>query len=316
MKHYSRQQIEQTMNLAKATRLLEAGFIAFARGQVQVPPVQGFAFEQANGDCCVKSAYVTGEDCFTVKVSTGFYDNPGKGLASNDGLMLVLSALTGQPLALLQDEGWLTALRTALTGRIVASRLAPTQVQTIGILGTGMQARMQLEHLLPVTACRRVVVWGRRQSQLDLYRVFAEHLGCHVETTLDAEVVARKANLIVSTTPSRHPLLQSEWIRPGTHITAIGADAPGKQELDAALLARADRLFVDSIEQCSRYGETAHALAGDLVDRRKLLELGRLLAGEAQGRSDDRQITVADLTGVAVQDAQIARCALECCQSA
>lgn len=316
MKRYSRQQIQQDMNHSKAVRLLEAGFIAFSRGQVQVPPVQAFNFEQANGDCCVKSAYVTGEDCFTVKISTGFYDNPAKGLASNDGLMLVLSALTGQPLALLQDEGWLTALRTALTGRIVASRLAPAHVTTIGILGTGMQARMQLQHLLPVIACRKVVVWGRRQSQLELFRAFAEHLGCRVETTLDAQDVARKANLIVSTTPSREPLLRSEWIRPGTHITAVGADAPGKQELDPVLLARAERLFVDSIEQCCRYGETSHALAANLIDRSKLQELGRLLAGEVPGRSDDGQITVADLTGVAVQDAQIARCTLECCQPA
>ncbi|MHC6225287.1 ornithine cyclodeaminase family protein [Pseudomonas sp. X10] len=310
MKRYNREQIERAVDVEQAVQLLEAGFIAFSRGQVQVPPVQAFDFAQANGDCCIKSAYVSGDDCFTVKISTGFYSNPDKGLPSNDGLVLVLSAQTGQPLALLEDQGWLTCLRTALAGRIVASRLAPAQVQAIGILGTGMQARMQLEHLLPVTACRQVVVWGRRPAELDRYRAFAERLGYRVETTLDAEEVAHRANLIVSTTPSRQPLLRSEWIRPGTHITAVGADAPGKQELDATLLARADRVVVDAIDQCSRYGESAHALAAGLIEKDRLLELGRLLAGEVEGRRDDRQITIADLTGVAVQDAQIARCVL------
>ncbi|MGH8380096.1 ornithine cyclodeaminase family protein [Pseudomonas sp.] len=315
MKLYSRQHLENSMDYAKAVQMLETGFIAFSQGQVQVPGVQNFNFAQANGDCCVKSAYISGEDCFTVKVSTGFYDNPGKGLDSNNGLMLVLSALTGQPLALLQDEGWLTCLRTALAGQIVASRLAPSEVQCIGILGTGMQARMQLQHLLAVTDCRQVLVWGRRPAELERYRAFAEQLGCQVETTLDAKDVPGKANLIVTTTPSRTALLRSEWIRPGTHITAVGADAPGKQELEPALLARADRLFVDAIEQCSRYGESAHALSAGLIDRGKLLELGQLLSGKVEGRSNDRQITVADLTGVAVQDAQIARCALACCQA-
>lgn len=313
MKLYSRQHLERSMDYSKAVQMLEAGFIAFSRGQVQVPAVQCFDFAQHNGDCCVKSAYISGEDCFTVKVSTGFYDNPRKGLDSNNGLMLVLSARTGLPLALLQDEGWLTCLRTALAGQIVARHLAPREVQAIGILGTGMQARMQLQHLLPVISCRHVVVWGRQSAALEHYRAFAEQLGCQVETTLDAEYVAAKANLIVTATPSRTALLRSEWIRPGTHITAVGADAPGKQELDAALLGRADRLFVDAIAQCSHYGESAHALRAGLIDIDKLLELGRLLSGEVEGRSNDHQITLADLTGVAVQDAQIAQCALACC---
>lgn len=126
-----------------------------------MPPVQAFTFNEANGDCCIKAAYIQGSKTFTVKVSTGFYDNPGKGLESNDGLMLVLSAITGRPLALLQDQGWLTGIRTALAGRIAARLLAPSKVRAIGILGTGTQARLQLEQLGAVTSCRQVIVWGR-----------------------------------------------------------------------------------------------------------------------------------------------------------
>ena len=316
MKVYNQQQIISALNLAEAAEQVGQGFIAFSQGKVKVPPVQNFVFPQANGDCCVKSAWVEGAETFTVKISTGFYDNPSKGLESNDGLMLVLSAQTGQPLALLQDGGWLTCIRTALAGQIAAKALAPSNIQAIGIIGTGMQARMQLEQLMAVTECRDVIVWGRRQSELDAYRHFAETLGFRVQTTLNAQQVALQANLIVTTTPSREALLKSEWIRPGTHITAVGADTLGKQELDPALVGRADVIVVDSIAQCSQYGEISHALKAGLIDKEQLLELGQVLAGDVIARSNDQQITLVDLTGVAVQDAQISRCALESCAQA
>jgi ornithine cyclodeaminase len=310
MKVFGKQQIISQLDLELAVKRLEEGFIAFSNGKVQVPPVQAFSFAEANGDCCVKSAYVQGSDTFTVKISTGFYDNPAKGLESNDGLMMVLSATTGQPLALLQDEGWLTCIRTALTGRIVARLLAPRHVKAIGILGAGMQARMQLEQLHAVTDCREVVVWGRDDAELQAYQSFASALGYEVQKTRNPEDLARTANLIVCATPSREPLIKSEWVQPGTHITAVGADAPGKQELDAALVARADRIVVDSLYQCSQYGEISHALKAGLIRDSQLAELGALLAGRAQGRDNDEQITLVDLTGVAVQDAQISSCAL------
>ena len=315
MKVLSKAQIVASLDLELAVQRLQEGFVAFSAGQVQVPPVQAFAFNQANGDCCVKSAFVEGSDTFTVKVSTGFYDNPAKGLASNDGLMMVLSATTGQPLALLQDEGWLTCIRTALAGRIAAHLLAPRQVNAIGIIGTGTQARMQLEQLRAVTACRKVIAWGRNEPGLAAFEAFAHGLGFQARTTRDAAEVAGMANLIVTTTPSREPLLQSHWVQPGTHITAVGADTAGKQELDPALVARADRIIVDSRVQCSQYGEISHALKAGLISLGQLAELGALLAGQAKGREDDQQITLADLTGVAVQDAQIANCALACMHS-
>ncbi|WP_313739433.1 ornithine cyclodeaminase family protein [Pseudomonas sp.] len=306
MKVFDKRQIMAALDVEDALARIEHGFIAYSSGAVQVPPVQAFAFAQDNGDCCIKSAYVDGEETFTVKVSTGFYHNPGKGLDSNDGLMLVLCARTGRPLALLQDEGWLTGMRTALAGRIVARLLAPREVTAIGVLGTGVQARLQLEQLLAATTCRKVVAWGRSEGNVRGYAEFARRLGCSVQIALDPEQVARAANLIVCATPARRPLLDSTWIRPGTHITALGADALGKRELDVALVRRADRLVVDSIKQCSRYGEVSGAVNEEPAQHERLLELGTLLAGGGQGRASEQEITLADLTGVAVQDAQIA----------
>jgi len=316
MKIYNQTQIIGAMDMKVAASRIAEGFIAYSQGRVQVPPVQNFIFEPANGDCCIKSAWVEGSKTFTVKISTGFYDNPAKGLASNDGLMLVLSAQTGQPLVLLQDEGWLTCIRTALAGRIAAEILAPSVISGIGIIGTGVQARMQLEQLMPLTDCRRLIVWGRSQAALDDYRQFAQSLGFEVTLTKDCEQVARNANLIVTTTPSREALLQSAWIQPGTHITAVGADGGGKQELDAKLVARADVIVVDSVYQCSQYGEVSHACKQGLLASERLIELGKLLYSQAKGRENDQQITLADLTGVAVQDAQISAYAMQACQEA
>jgi len=130
---------------------------------------------------------------------------------------------------------------------------------------------------------------------------------------LDAKEVAQNANLIVTTTPSREAVLKDNWIRLGTHITAVGADNPGKQELEAALVARADLIVVDSLKQCVQYGELSHAVKGGLISECNQALLGEVLLGAREGRTSDQQITIADLTGIAVQDAVISKCAIDLC---
>lgn len=311
MKIYDQADISRTLNISKAVTMIEQGFVNYDLGKVQTPPVQNLLFPDDNGDCCVKTAWVEGEETFTVKIATGFYDNPALGLSSNSGMMLVLSARTGKPLALLNDGGWLTAIRTAIAGQLMAKHLAPSLVSRIGIFGTGMQARLQLEYLLPVTTCRDVIVWGRSPEALEEYRIFAETLGLRLVLTQDAEEVANTANLIVTTTPSREALLATEWIKPGTHITAVGADALGKQELAPELVANADLVVVDSVSQCVQYGEISHAFKAGLLDESKLISVGEIIRGARPGRTDQRQITIGDLTGVGMQDAQISRCAID-----
>jgi ornithine cyclodeaminase len=310
MKRLNKDDILARLDLERATALIRQGFIAYSAGRVQLPPVQHFAFDEVNGDCCVKSGYLNGDELFAVKVSSGFYDNPKRGLASNQGLVMVFSAHTGEPVALLQDEGWLTAWRTALAGRLAAEVLAPKQIDAIGIVGTGLQARLQLKALQAVTPCRTVHVWGRSAKELDAFAAEFEPQSFRVHVTQDAEPLARASQLIVTCTPSTRPILQADWIQPGTHITAVGADAEGKQELATELVARADLIAVDSVAQCSAYGEVSHAVKAGLVDLERLVELGRLLAGEAPGRQCADQITVADLTGLAIQDVQIAKSVL------
>ena len=307
MKILNKRQILEAFDADATTLLLKEGFIAYSKRQVQQPPVQHFLFEQASGDCCIKSAWLEGDEQFVLKVSSGFYRNPAQGLASNQGLMMAFSAQTGEPQALLLDEGWLTALRTALAGRIVAELCAPTEIPAIGIVGCGMQALLQLQQLKPLTACREVWVWGRNESALQAYRHSAEAEGFRVHTTQDAAELATHCRLIITTTPSREPILRATDIRPGTHITAVGADSHGKQELESGLVARADVLLADSVSQCTEYGEIATAYRQGLLASIPIVELGTVLAQGKKVRSDPEQITLADLTGLAIQDVQIVK---------
>jgi ornithine cyclodeaminase len=308
MKIWSKEEILARFDVERAVRMIEDGFIAYSKKTALVPPVQNFFFTAANGDCCVKSAYVDGSETFAVKVSSGFYNNPAAGLPSNSGLVMLFSATTGEPVALLQDGGWLTSTRTAIAGQLAARLLAPRDVHGIGIIGTGDQARLQLEYLKPLTRCRDVHVWGPHVEQGERFVSDMSAQGFHLHLHATPEQVARNANLIVTATPSRDALLMSDWVAAGTHITAVGADSAGKQELDPKIVARAGMIVVDSKEQCSKYGEVSHALAAGLIPSTALHELGELLAQGTRARddADARQITIADLTGVAVQDAQIA----------
>jgi ornithine cyclodeaminase len=284
--------------------LIEEGFAQYSAGNAVVPPVGELLLE--GGDVHIKYGYIKGQSHYVIKIASGFYDNAKLGLSGSQGMMLLFRQATGQPVCLLLDEGWLTQIRTAVAGAIVAKYLAPSQVHRIGIAGTGTQARLQLEFLAGVTACREVTVWGRGSAQLEAYCKDMRPLGFELTTTQDADDLLRQCNLIVTTTPSTTPLLHADALKAGTHITAMGSDTAEKQELETGLLAQADQIVADSISQCLERGETHHALRSGDIRQDQLMELGQIINGERPGRSSEEEITIADLTGVAVQDIQIA----------
>jgi len=287
--------------------LIEAGFAAYSRGEAVVPPVGELVFDEPPGDVHIKYGYIKGGDIYVVKIASGFYENPKRGLPSGNGLMLVFNQKTGVLEAILLDEGYLTNLRTAVAGAVVAKYLAPKKVTAVGIIGAGVQARMQLDWLRRVRKFEQAVVWGVSEDELALYRRDMESPGLRIRTTLRAEDVAAASNLIVTCTPSTRPILEAGWIRPGTHITAVGSDTAAKQELEAAVLARADRVVVDSLSQSELRGEAYKAVTAGAIGRERLVELGRVIEDKNLRRGSDDEITVADLTGVAVQDIQISK---------
>ena len=247
-----------------------------------------------HGEFHVKTAYVEGLPYVAVKVASGFYDNPGRGLPSGSGLMALFDASTGFPAALLLDNGFLTDIRTAAAGALAADLLARRRIE-------------QVRCLAIVRSFSRVMAWSPTRVNLDRYVADMAAAGFHVDAAPGAEDVCRSADVLITATPARGPIVEADWLREGVHVTALGSDSPGKQELSPGCLAKADLVVVDRLDQCAAFGELRHALDAGLVTRGDVhAELGEIAAGRKPGRTADRQITIADLTGVGFQDTAIA----------
>jgi len=230
MKILSRDQIEKTLSIPKVLKAIEQGFMLYSQGEAVIPAIGSLHFEYPPGDCHIKYGYSKRGKYYIVKIASGFYENPKHGLPSNNGLMLLFDKETGKPVCILLDEGYLTDIRTAAAGYIAAKYLAPKTVECVGIVGTGAQAYYQLKFLSSATQCRRVMIWGR---DIEKAKKLAKHPDLNewtIEAAKDLEQLASECKLIVTTTASSHPLLLAEHVKPGTHITAVGADDIGKQE--------------------------------------------------------------------------------------
>jgi ornithine cyclodeaminase len=260
---------------------------------------------EAQGEVDVKTAFMPGLPGFAIKVSPGFFDNPKLDLPSVSGMMMVLSARTGRLEALHLDNGYLTDLRTAAAGAVAARHLARPDARVAGVLGAGVQARLQIQALAMVRPIERVLVWTREGAKADAYAdEMTRRLGLDVIPVESAEKLVLESDVVVSATPSRTPLVVADWLQPGLHVTAMGADAPGKNELHTGVLERADLLVCDSRAQCARLGELHHALEQGIDVA--VTELGEITSGARPGRTGPDQITVCDLTGTGVQDTAIA----------
>lgn len=299
-----------TPQVAVAT--VRDAFRADGDGRTHVPAVIHLDVPAVHGEFHVKTARIDGVPYVAVKIASGFYDNPARGLPSGSGLMVLFDASTGRPAALLLDNGFLTDMRTGAAGAIAADVLARRSVRAVGVLGSGIQARVQMLCLREVRDIPRILVWSPNQVHVDAYIGDMRAAGFAVESRPTPEAICRDADLIVTATPSRVPIVRADWLRPGQHITAVGSDAPGKQELEAACLTRADLVVVDRLTQCAACGELRHAMEASLLRAAAVQgELGEIVAGMKPGRTRDDQITIADLTGVGFQDTAIAARALE-----
>jgi ornithine cyclodeaminase len=304
---YTLEQIKSVVETMSFSAQIEQGFIAYSNGQVVVPPVGELIFDDPPGDTHIKYGYIKGDDYYVIKIASGFYQNVKINLPSSSGLMLVFSQKTGVLETILLDEGFLTNIRTAVAGEIVAKYMAPKEVTAIGVFGTGIMARMQVQILQSVTDCKRLIVWGRTEASLEAYQNDMEADGYEVQTTLESADVTDGSNLILMTTPSTMPLINACQIKKGMHITAIGSDTAEKQELDTKILRMADIVVADSLTQCQERGEIYKALLTDDLKMDMVIELGCAIESGNRVRTSEDQVTVADLTGVAVQDVQIAK---------
>lgn len=295
---------------------VERAFARLAEGDVVMPPVLSMQIAAANGEVDIKTAYVPGLAQFAVKISPGFFDNPAIGLPSLNGMMVALSAKTGIVKAVLLDNGYLTNVRTAAAGAVAARHLAAEDARTLGVIGAGIQARLQAQAVAKVRPIEEILIWGRDGERAGRCASDLRALGLHARVSPDAESLVRQSQIVVTTTPSQSPLLMADWLHPGLHITAMGSDQADKCELEPAALARADLYVADHAEQCAHLGELRAAReAGYLLDQVPT-QLGDIIAERRQGRRATSDITIADLTGTGAQDTAIASLALEAAQTA
>jgi len=306
-------EIKRLINIPQLIRDIETGFVLYSEGRAHVPPVGFLHFDTPPGDVHIKYGYLVDDDYYVLKVASAFYSNSELNLPTNDGLILVFSSQTGNVEFILLDQGWLTDMRTAAAGAVAAKHLANRHIDAIGIVGTGVQAKLQLELLRDVVDCKQCYVWGRdstkaRRMTDELYKKKSiQAWGIEIEVSDDLGSLVSQCNLIVTTTPARQPLIQADQVQKGTHITAMGSDDYGKQELASDLLAKADLVVADSISQCVDHGECRTAVQDNQIEESAILELGHVIKNPKIGRTSEYQITIADLTGVAVQDIQVAR---------
>ena len=301
-------EIRELIGTRAALEAVRDGFVRLCRGEATLPGVIGLDIPPSQGEVHVKGAWLHGTPFFSIKEAAGFYGNGAKGLPVGSGLILVFDAQNGFLRALLFDNAYLTELRTGAAGALAAELLARKDASRVAMIGAGGQARYQLAALREVRPVREVFAWSRSPERAREYVAeIRERFGTLAHAVASPREAVEAADIVVTVTPAREPVVRAAWLRPGQHLTAVGSDGPDKQELEAAVVARADKVVADRLDQCLRLGEIHHAVAAGLFSAERVhAELGEIAAGLKPGRTRDDEITLADLTGVGVQDAAVA----------
>jgi ornithine cyclodeaminase len=302
----------QSTDNEKVWQLQKQGFQAFSLAEVTIPEVIYLPFK-GYGDLHLKGAHKKGGDIYVFKIATAFYGNCEHGLQPSQGMMMAFDATTGDPLVVLRDEGHLTDLRTAIAGRNAAQELMPAAALIgIGVLGTGVQARLQvalLSDLYP--QCRQLTVWGHTPENTEKYVKEMTDKGWQVSVVETPKQVAQAANLIITTTPSEVALLDADDItRENTLLIAIGADMPGKLELSPSLLKKAESVLIDSIVQGKDHGNAAGALKEGVITDSDLQEFGDFLNNGLKKPEAAHKLRLFLSSGIGVQDLQIVEAVL------
>jgi ornithine cyclodeaminase len=310
---YDAATIRQVIGFDDLVEPMAQAFADFSQGLGEAP-ISVFAPAGPDGDVHVKSAWLPGRTVFTVKVASWFVARAEAGRSAGSGFVAVLDSITGDLLALLQDEHHLSDVRTAAAGAVVTRLLARSDARTVAVLGTGVQAYLQVLAAHAVRPIGTVVIWGRRIQAAHVLRtaISSRLPDVTVSVAEQAEQAVQDADVIVTATASRRPVLHGSWLRPGQHVTAVGADDRSKAELDVACFARADLLIVDSRASAPGFaGDLGGAVdAGTITDADIDAEIGDLVLGRHPGRQNQSQITITKLIGLGVQDLAAAETAI------
>lgn len=310
MKFIERDELNNLINFEEVFNKTKSAFKLFSQGKTIVPPFMVFNIPENNGSVHFKCGYVSGEKYFALKYSGAFYENEKNRLSNFLGLFLVFNSKTGEVEAIIDDKGYLTDYRTGIAGAIATITLANKNSKTVAMVGTGVQARMQIQMLMNVMQIENLQVWGRSKEKTAKYinEIKEKYPLLKIKNCETVQEAVQDADIIYTVTYSETPLVMSEWIKRGAHITAIGACEPQMQEIDEKIFDRANIVCVDSIEACEKNGELHHALEKKMIEKDKAIELGEFLNNNIKRKTTD--ITICDLVGIGFQDAVIADCVM------
>jgi alanine dehydrogenase len=300
----SEQEARELVSMADAIAAVEQAFVAMAREGARNYPVVREAVGRHDAVFGVKAGCDTGAPLLGLKAGGYWPHNMAAGLGNHQSATLLFDPSTGRASALV-SANYLTGVRTGAASAIATKFLSRPDSAVLGLIGAGAQAHHQLRATAAVRPLQRVVAWARSHEHLDALARTAAELGLAFAAA-GAREVARAADVLITVTPARQALVEAGWVRPGTHVNAMGADTRGKQELDPRLVAAA-ALFVDEPAQATTIGECQHAFAAGLISAHSFrATLGEVAAGLQPGRGSAREITLFDGTGVALQDLVVA----------
>ena len=306
----SEQEIAGLISIQEFMEAVELAFEEDALGYAQNPPKVYLKFPKYNGDLRVMPAYLERQDVASVKIVSVHPDNLQKyGLSTVRGLILLLDPRNGALLSIMEGK-LITAMRTAAAGGIAAKYLANKNSKIAVFIGAGAQARTQFLALLSVfPSLEMIKVWDISPKAVDMFISDMKPKANQIELSIANNIAeaVQDADIVTTTTPSKEPLILDSWVSEGTHFNCIGADAPGKEELDPKILRKA-KIVVDDYEQACHSGEINVPISKGLINKKDIwAELGEILTGKKVGRASDKDVTVFDSTGIAVQDAITAK---------
>ena len=293
------QKILPLSQIKKVIKIVEKGFSDFAQKIAEMPPKVYLNFKEFEGDLRVMPAWSRNLLLSATKLVNVHPKNPEKGLLTVMAVIVLHDPKTGKPLALM-DGTWITALRTGAASAVATKYLARENAKSLGVVGAGFQAITQIAAISKVKRLKEILVYDIKKEKIKNLAKILKKEKIEIKEGDLKEVCQR--DILVTATPAREPIVKNEWILPGTHINAIGADAPGKEELDPEILKRA-KIVVDNFEQASHSGEINVPLAKGIIKKEKIYaELGEIVTKKKPARENEKEITIFDSTGLAIQD--------------
>lgn len=314
VKVLNREEIQSIMTMPDAIQAVEAVYVMKHQGQTDLMPIVTHDFEQGVSDFDIKTGAIAGMGIYGMKTVSYFANNQSQGLPNLAGVLTLYDIQNGFPIGIL-EASYITCLRTGAAGAIGVKYLARQDAKHLLIVGSGKQALFQVAAILCVKQnLQSITIYDKLslESATSMANTLADSLQTQfgialdsaitVTATADIQTATKASDIIMTCTPAREALVDSSWVQPGTHFSCIGSDTTGKQEIDAKIMANA-RIFVDDRTQCINVGEIETAIKQGIITADDIVgELGAVIAGEQIGRQDDRQITVFDSTGLALQD--------------